>query len=61
MSNSAIDFLLDISKGAAAATAVIVMLPVLGSVGTVSAAGALVAVAAGTVVATIDWSNKRGQ
>ena len=58
MSNSAVDFLWDVTKGAAAAAAVIAALPVLGAVGTVSAAGAVLAVGVGAVAAAIDAVNK---
>ncbi|MBY0454930.1 MAG: hypothetical protein K2Q11_08640 [Burkholderiaceae bacterium] len=58
MSISAIDFLWSITKGTAAATAVIAALPILGGVGAVSVAGAVVAVGVGTVAATIDAIKK---
>lgn len=58
MSTSAIDFLWNITKGTAAAAAVIAALPVLGAVGAVSAVGAVVAVGVGTVAATVDALKK---
>lgn len=56
---SVIDFLWDVTKGTAAAAAVIAAAPVLGAVGAVSAAGAAVAVGVGTVAAGIDAYNKK--
>lgn len=58
MSFSAIDFLWDITKGAAAAAAVIVASPVLGAVGAITATGAAVALGVGAVAATVDAVNK---
>jgi hypothetical protein len=55
---SAIDFLWDVTKGAAAATAVIVAAPILGGVGAITAAGAAVALGVGAVAATVDAVNK---
>ncbi len=55
---SAIDFLWDVTKGAAAATAVIIASPVLGAVGSITATGAAVALGVGAVAATVDAVNK---
>jgi hypothetical protein len=53
-----LDFLGDVVKGTALAATTIASLPVLGAVGTISAAGAVVAVAVGTTAAAIDHTNK---